>query len=374
MHEDIKKPTLRDNAGEMDLYELCTSLWKEKWLVLAVTALGLLLAVAYALLATPVYKTEATVIPPRQSDIAAFNLGRLSVTAAQGQSQNAVALSEYTADQVYSVFKRNLLSSSLRNAFFEQYYLPYIGVDMADEDTDARDNLRRDFAEKLIVSQPDQHGRPDYYQVVVELEDPHLAATWANEYVALAASNATHEMVNNVLSEVSIRSRVAERRIRGLRSLAQQQRLDRIARLREASAIASSLGIDQPQATVGRAFADSELAAFVEGDLMYMRGSRALQAELAILEARENDAPFIPELRELESQLAMLRGISVDEDAVSVFTLDGAAEVPETPVKPRKGLAILLGIALGGLLGVGIALLRISLRSSSAKARYVPRR
>lgn len=367
MYQDRRKRVPREDMGEIDLFELCGNLWKEKWLIAAVTIIGAALAVAYALLATPVYRTEATVIPPRQSDIAAFNLGRLSVSAAQrslrGESNNAPPLSDYTADQVYNVFKRILLSASLRNAFFEKHYLPYLGVDMAQEDAAARDSLLDRFNQTLTVGQPDQRGRPDYYEVAVELEDPELAAAWANQYVNLAAERATHEMVENVISEIATRSRVAEIRINGLRTFAQQQRQDRIARLREALGIASALRIESPQVTVGRSFADSELAAFVEGDLMYMRGTRALQAELNMLENRENDDPFLPELRALESQLAMLRGISIDKDAVSVFTLDGAADVPETPIKPKKSLIVVLGTLLGGMFGIVIALLRIALRN-----------
>ncbi|WP_223824928.1 LPS O-antigen chain length determinant protein WzzB [Pseudomonas profundi] len=376
MYEDRRKRVPREDMGEIDLFELCGSLWKEKWLIVAVTVLGAALAVAYALTITPVYKTEATVIPPRQSDIAAFNVGRLSVSAAQrslgGESNNAAPLSDYTAEQVYSVFKRNLLSASLRNAFFEQHYLPYRGVDLAEEDAAARDSLLNRFNQTLTVRQPDQRGRPDYYEVAVELKDPELAAAWANQYVNVAAERATQEMVENVLSEITTRSRVAEIRIDGLRTFAQQQRQDRIARLREALGIATALEIESPQITAGRTSADSELAAFVEGDLMYMRGTRALQAELNMLENREIDDPFVPELRALESQLMMLRGISIDKDAVSVFTLDGAADVPETPIKPRKPLIVVLGALLGGMLGVVIALLRIALRNRSAPATTGP--
>jgi chain length determinant protein (polysaccharide antigen chain regulator) len=45
-----------------------------------------------------------------------------------------------------------------------------------------------------------------------------------------------------------------------------------------------------------------------------------------------------------------------------VFTLDSAAEVPETPVKPKKSLIVALGIVLGGMLGAFIALIRVLIR------------
>lgn len=372
MYDDMKKVVPRRDAGDMDLFELCSNLWEEKWLIVAATVLGLLLALVYLFVATPVYKTEATVIPPRQSDIAGFNLGRLSISVAQrspqGDSSSVTPLPEYTVDHVYSVFKRNLFSTALRNRFFEQHYLPFLNVDIEQQPA-ARDQLLKGFSETLFIRQPNQRERPDYYEVTVELGDPDTAAHWANEYVKFAAELATNEMIENVISEIGTRSRVAETRINSLRAFARQQRQDRIARLKEALSIASALGIESPQVTVGRASADSELAAFVEGDLMYMRGTKALQAELNMLENRQNDDPFIRELRSLENQLEILKGITIDETNVGVFTLDGVAEVPETPIKPNRLFVLVTAVLLGGILGIAVAFVRISIsgRASNRK-------
>ncbi|MCY1438802.1 G-rich domain on putative tyrosine kinase [compost metagenome] len=95
---------------------------------------------------------------------------------------------------------------------------------------------------------------------------------------------------------------------------------------------------------------------------MYMRGAKAIRAELQVLQARQSDDPFILELRKLQDRLAFLKGIDVKPDNVAVFTLDSAAEVPETPIKPKKVLIIALGVVLGGMLGVFIALVRYMMR------------
>lgn len=71
---------------------------------------------------------------------------------------------------------------------------------------------------------------------------------------------------------------------------------------------------------------------------MYMRGAKAIRAELTVLEQRKNDAPFIGELCRLENQMAFLRGVDVNPGNVSVFTLDSIAEVPQTPIKPKRHL------------------------------------
>ncbi|MNC38514.1 Tyrosine-protein kinase ptk [compost metagenome] len=151
-----------------------------------------------------------------------------------------------------------------------------------------------------------------------------------------------------------------------LRTAALKQREDRVARLKEALVVADEVGMEAPQVTPGRIASDGELSSFVDGSLMYMRGAKAIRAELQVLEARQSDDPFISKLRGLQSQLVFLKGIEVKPGNVSVFTLDSAAEVPETPVKPKKVLILTLGIVIGGMLGVFVALVRYVMRKGKA--------
>ena len=51
-------------GDEIDLFELAQLIWQEKLTVIFVTVLVTALAVAYALLAKPVYETEVTLLPP----------------------------------------------------------------------------------------------------------------------------------------------------------------------------------------------------------------------------------------------------------------------------------------------------------------------
>ncbi|MBU1444622.1 MAG: chain-length determining protein, partial [Gammaproteobacteria bacterium] len=61
-------------------------------------------------------------------------------------------------------------------------------------------------------------------------------------------------------------------------------------------------------------------------------------------------------------QLSFLKTVEVRPENVSVFTLDSVAEVPETPIKPKKSLIVALGIVLGGMLGVFVALIKVLIR------------
>lgn len=339
-------------ADEIDLVELFQSLWQQKLLIIAFTVAATLAAAAFAFLSTPEYETKAGVLPPRLSDIAGYNLGR-----------SEAKLEEFKVSDVYGVFKTNLLSDSLKRSFFRETYLPALP---ADKTNGAQDKLWKEFNKTLTVKAPDIKNNPDFYEITVAHESPEQAAEWGNTYVAIAAKKTEEDMQNNVLTEIAAKAQVLERHIDAARITAQKRREDRIARLREALVVAEAVGFDAPQVVAGKTSSDGDLAQFIDGNLMYMRGAKAMRAELAVLEKRENDDPFIAELRGLENQLDFLKKIDVNPDNVSVFTLDSVAEVPETPVKPKKAIILALGVILGGMLGVFGALIRGVLRKRKA--------
>ncbi|RFQ08844.1 chain-length determining protein, partial [Pseudomonas sp. ATCC 13867] len=74
-----------------------------------------------------------------------------------------------------------------------------------------------------------------------------------------------------------------ERQIEVLRASAQKRREDRIIRLREAQQVAETVASMPPQVTAGKTSSDGDLAEFMDGNLMYMRGAKAIGAELTVL-------------------------------------------------------------------------------------------
>jgi len=339
-------------SDEIDLFELFQALWSQKLLIVLVTLVVTVIAGSYAFLAKPVYEAKVSVLPPRLSDISDFNSGRAEAK-----------LTIFTVEDVYKIFTRNLTSESLRRKFFNEVFLPSL-VQEKREST-AQDKLWKLFNEDLTVKSPDKQ-HPEFFDVSVSRNDPTQVAEWANLFVANAAEKALQDMQDNVRVEISTKAQSIERKIEVLRESAVKRREDRIARLQEALVVAQAVDQQEPQVVPGRTASDGELSAFVDGSLLYMRGARAIKAELEVLKGRKSDDPFIGELRGLQDQLQFLNSIKVSPDNVAVFTLDSAAQVPETPVKPKKALILALGVVLGGMLGLFIALLRNLLRRKSS--------
>lgn len=331
-------------SDEIDLVELLENLWKQKLLIALVTLLAAVVAAGYAFLSAPVYEAKTSLLPPRLADVAGYNLGRAEA-----------GLPEFTVEKIYSIFTQNLRSENLRNSFFEQVFLP---AQAADKNSEAKDELRETLNKKLVVSNPDVKNNPDRFEVLAQSAESIRAAEWANLYVERAASKTRQDMADTAATEISTRVKSIKSRIEVLRESARKLREDRIARLNEALLVADKVGVQAPQVKASRTSSDGELEQFVDGNLMYMRGAKAIRAELAVLQNRTNDDPFIAGLRDFENQLDFLSKVSVSPNNVAVFTLDNAAEAPNTPIKPKKSLVVALGFVLGGMLGVFIALIR----------------
>jgi len=330
-------------ADEIDLIALARGLWGQKWLILAVTLLVTAGAAAYAYLSKPVYQAQLFIMPPTQNGIAELNYGR-------GKSTE---LDPYSIKHVYDVFARNLQGESLRQTFFNEVHLPSLDESQR---KGALDRLYERFSRELIIKGPGK-DTPDRYSVTVQGGDPVRATEWAKAYVARASEAAESELIKNVTAEAAVRARNLEQRIVGLRETAQRIREDRIQQLREALKIAEAIGLTSPSINSTAAV---DITVETGNKMDYQRGSKALAAEVKALESRASDDAFISDLRSLQMRYSFYRKLNIDPDSISVYRQDGSVEVPQSPIKPRKALILLLGIVAGGMLGSFMALIRFA--------------
>ncbi|WP_022964462.1 LPS O-antigen chain length determinant protein WzzB [Halopseudomonas pelagia] len=341
-------------SDEIDLFELAQQLWQQKWLMVGIAGLVILIAVAYALLATPVYQATARVMPPHAADIAPINLGR-----------DQAEIKPLGVEEAYAIFTRNLRSQASRRWFYQELYLPYLQEQRI---SGTRGNLLGQKGEVLIVYVPDVRSNPDNYAVQVNLSDPERAAQLANSFIAEASRRALADLEKNTRAQVNNKRRELEEHIEALRVSANDQRRDRIARLQEALSVAEAIGLENPQVTGGSTQVTvggspaADTAQMSDGSMLFLNGTKAISAELALLQARKNDDPFIGPLRGLQLEIAMLNLVEPLPELAQLFTLDSAADVPENPARPNKAMIVLLGVVLGGMLASATASVCIALR------------
>lgn len=335
-----RERAIRDD--EIDLIELIRGLWQQKMLIILTTLIVGGAAVAYAALATPVYEAKVFVQPPSQNDIAHLNYGR------GGDSE----LGMLTVKDVYDVYVRNLQSESLRRKFFQDVYLPTVS---AESRKGSQDDLYRRLNKLLIVAVAGKEA-PNRFVITVNSSDPQRAASWAVLYAEMAGNHAKAEVLKDIKADASVKANNLERQIKTAQQSALKQREDQIVLLKEALAVARSINLEKPPLITGNL--STEVSAGMDGSLTYMRGSKALQAEINTLERRESDDPFIERLREKQSALVFYRALEIDPSVVDTYRQDGAVESPDSPIKPKKLMIIVTGVLAGLALGVFFALWR----------------
>lgn len=337
----MRSESKRLSGDGIDVYELFARLWGQKLLIALVALVVTVLAATYAFLATPLYEAKLFNEPPSRNDVAALNYGR----------GGGSGLSEIGPNDVYNVYLRHLHSESLRRDFFRKYYLPLVSPGGVDGSID---RWYKEFYQVLRVV-PVQ-GRENRFYVICQLSDPVQAVEWVTRYVDMAVDRAKSDILKGAHGEAQAKADSIEREIAAQRETVQMLRNDRIAQLTEALRVARSVNLSNPP------IISNNLSSEMEGSLMYMRGAKALEAELTNLHERNSDDPFIANLRERQESLKFYRGLTVLPEAFDVYWQDGVAESPDAPLKPRKAMIIIFGLLGGMVLGIATALVRIGKR------------
>lgn len=329
-------------SDEIDLFELLGGLWKQKVVIIVTAAIVTAAAVAYALTATPIYEAKVIVQPPTHNDIAQLNYGR----------GGGSGLSVISVKDVYSVYLRNLQSESLRREFFRKVYLPSISTENRSGSQDSLYNQFREVLSLALVSK----DSPDRFYVVSNLPDPVQAARWVVDYVEMAGERAKKEVIQDARADALIKADNLEQQITVERESARKHREDQIVQLTEALRVARSIGLEKPPIISNNL--SNEVSAGMDGSLTYMRGSKALEAEIENLRSRTSDDPFIAKLRQRQEAITFYRSLQLEPGVIQVYRQDGAIESPDRPIKPKKFMIVVMGAFMGFGLGVAIGFIR----------------
>ncbi|WP_175653719.1 LPS O-antigen chain length determinant protein WzzB [Pseudomonas sp. Marseille-P9899] len=339
MHNDYERSR---NNDEVDLVELLAVVLRERFLIITLVILAALGSTIYVLLAAPVYEAKAVVGPPTQSDISQLNYGR-------GGTSDLALLK---VKDVYDVYVSALQSESLRQKFFREVYLPSLS---GDDRSGGQDDLYRRFNELLTV-QVDRKEPSLRFAITVRLSDPQTVTRWVVLYAQMAGALAKQDVLEDIKGDAAMKASHLQQQISSAQDSARRLREDQITQLQEALRVAKSIGLEDPPIISNSM--SVEVSAGMEGALTYMRGSKALEAEIDNLQKRPSDDPFIDGLREKQVAMAVYRALEVDPSAVRVYRQDGDLDIPDGSVKPRKVLIVLLSTLFGAGAGVFFVLAR----------------
>src|SRR3990167_6074347 len=408
------------SSDEIDLAALFRALWKQKLLIVSVTLLVGLLAAAYAFLATPEYQVQSVLRPALIKDLDALNrTGVYELTPSQAMQRVGATLESYESRLEFFRANQGLFESLRRpSRSLEQTFESFNqqAFKMFQPDPKKTDNLSAYVGIQLTYPEGVDgvalvNGLVEYsLQRERERIAADLAVVIQNRLNQLelqaAAARARYEAtkesrIAKLLEADSLKRAQLQDELKALRQQLKTRRDNRIVQLDEAARIAMALGIAKP--TTPSALGEGDRV--VQGSVirtevnsqqipLYFMGSEALEAErnallqrrsddfteprvaqiakelqllannrqIEVLNKRENEDLFLKDLAIWREEAAHLRNLNVDVSTLKLVTVDQLAMQPLKPIKPKKALILALGLVLGGMLGLFVALLRNMLR------------
>lgn len=394
------------DEDEIDLLDLLLVLARRKWFIIKTTTIFAVLAIAYALLATPIYKAETQVIPPQsggsgamaalaQMGVPDFAAGMLGVTT-PSDTLVAIVKSRPVLDKVIDKF--GLMDrepepglppvEAIKEGIntLKEKLLPSKESASEEEEPKFRSDIRMALATATSANADTKSG---IITISVSDTSPDLAAEIANEYVAqlqelmqsLAFSQASQQrlFLENQVKDAQYNLLQAERNLSeyqirtGILDVGEQTSavMEGLIKLRaEVTAKEVELRSTQTFATANNPKVkrlQSELASLKE-QLRRMEASTGstMPSDISIKDLPDAGLEYLRLMRDMkfnETLYGMLlkqyESARISEaQEPSVVQVLAQAEPPERRSKPKRKLIVVLATVLGGFIGVFGAFLK----------------
>lgn len=404
-------------SNEVDIFALIRAIWQQKKTILIASAVCGALALSYALLVTPEFQVSSTLRPAAINELDALNRsGVYTLPPGEALLKVGASLESYdtrlgffranqalfsqfkrsgqTLEQSFEDFNRDSLKLILPSPLKSDSLSAFIGLGL--NYPKGVDGVR------ILNGLVDYAINAEREQIAADLKvivNNRLAELKGKIDAARSSYVATKDVqVASLLEADAIKRAQLKDELNALRQQLKAERIGRMAQLSEAMGIAKSLGIQKP--TTPSALGDSGRI----GDTSVMRteinnqpiplyfmGVDALEAErtalqqrktddftearvakiayelqllqsnreIEMLKQRQNEDLFLDGVQPLRAEMVRLGSVSnLDISNVRLVSIDRKALEPMDPVGPKKLLIVALGLILGGLAGVLIAVVR----------------
>ena len=165
-------------------------------------------------------------------------------------------------------------------------------------------------------------------------------------------------------------------RVRALEQHFIEQHQRDILQISSALSIAKASGITSHEALASGMVNDSNrflLGTKILDSLLETKKSELTSFQFISRPAAEDkNKPLIASVSQLYQTLQALQNKNIDLQSLQPITIDEPAQVPQNPIKPKKKLIVALGVVLGGMLGVFIALIQIAMASHREQLQASP--
>lgn len=419
-------PHIRQQNDEVDLGELIRALWVRKWLIVGITVVVTLIAIAYALFATKYYKTQSVLRPVAMNVLDELNASNVyQLTPEEALQRVGSGISSYEYRLVYyrkhqDLFGPDAISDDQTleqglNQINDSFDIlrpdpkktdggfPYVGLAY----TYPWGVKGADIVNGLIeyVIEQERIAIAKDVEIIIQNRLTKLEQGMAAERAAYQASK--QAKIAELEEADELKRAQLNDELAALRKQLRTRRDDRIAQLNEAILIAKSLGIEKPStpSALGETAQLPTSGNVIRTEVnnqqipLYFMGSEALEAERAALQKRRSDDFTEPRIAEIQNKLrlleqnreiqllkqreqedlfigeyakwskeaAALKALNLDLSNLQLVKIDQQAVYPRFAIKPNKILVVAGGVVLGVMLGLLWALALVIVRNTQSK-------
>ncbi|MCI1897989.1 MAG: LPS O-antigen chain length determinant protein WzzB [Enterobacter sp.] len=313
-----------NDPEQIDLIDLVLQIWRGKWTIAAFIAIAIVLAGVYITIAKEKWTSTAIITQPDAAQIATYSnaLNILYGGAAPGMldTQNRVVA------RFNSAF--SALSQTLDN---------------------------QEAPEKLTI-EPAVKGQAMPLSVSYVGETAEAAQKQLAQYIQLVDEQTAKELSVDLKDNIKQQIATLNDSLGNQEKVAQEQKDLRIKQITEAIKFAEAAKITTPQL---------QQTQDVTQDTMFLLGSVALNSMIQ----NEGTRPlvFSSAYYQTKQNLLDIENLNVDPATIHVYRYVMKPDLPIRRDSPKKAIALILAVLLGGIMGSAVVLGRNALRSYQNK-------
>lgn len=346
-----KQETYPYQTGEIDLRKLVKSIKDRKWFIFGFTGFVALLTIVYVLSLPPSpYIVKTAVLKPDQISVLKIN---------------AVGLMSETRESIHSDFLSNINNKAFqKKIFIEGDFLSKLNKE--NEPINDVDQYISEFLSSIsltlgntVINKESLTNFEEPSTLSMQGNNVEIMSDFLNELV-IKSNNKTvsdYFQLQKLMVSLSLNQIIKDYELLLLK--AKIERLNKIEELKHATKIAISLGIKEnnlnPLLDTDK---DPNLVIAIKQNQdvpnWYLYGEKALTEATKLLQEREDDTPFIPELINLKIKKHELESINLDSSGINTMRLSQSANSSRVPDKSLTivMVSIMLGLFLSCLLSI----------------------
>lgn len=315
----------RNDPEQIDFIDLVMQLWRGKWIIAAFVAIAIVLAVAYLTFAKEKWTSTAIITQPDAAQIASYTTA-LNI--------------------LYGAAAPTMLDTQLR--VVGRFNSAFAALAQSLDNQEDPEKLTIDAAVK---------GQTLPLNVTYVGSSAEAAQKQLSQYIQQVDEQTAKELEVDLKDNIKQQIATLNDSLQNQEKVAQEQKDLRIKQIVEALKFAQAAKITAPQI---------QQTQDVTQDTMFLLGSEALNSMIQ----HESTRPlvFSQAYYQTKQNLLDIQNLNVDPSTIHAYRYVMKPNLPLYRDSPRKSIALILAVLLGGIIGSGVVLGRNALCNYKPKA------